>query len=250
MENGGADASLNDAHRLLVQLFLTKHVIPEAEFLQYYRKILDEYKERDVGVEEFVNKINDALRFAFFEIRKAAAEEDGKIYWGIANTRSDVTSQLATDLSLPDIELFKKIVEAIIAAPDEIIPVNGELGLIDCVNLAKGIEHLTLNKAEQTIQGLVKNRWLACRENPSAKTRHISLGVRTFLELKPWLEESFKGEGYLIDCILCAEPVFKGEHCANKKCEVRMHYHCAAKWFSRKDATKKCPTCTTTWQQS
>ena len=54
--------------------------------------------------------INNQLHFVNFDIRKTVSENDGSIYYGLVNTRSDKESQLGTSFGLPEVNLFKKIV--------------------------------------------------------------------------------------------------------------------------------------------
>jgi hypothetical protein len=118
---------------------------------------------------------------------------------------------------------------------------QAEVRLTEAVNFARDVNNITLAKAETTIHTLVKDHWLASTKH-NDDSISISLGVRAMLELKGWLEDVYN----LTECVMCSEPVVKGQSCRNDKCEVRMHNHCAQRWFQGKNI-KKCPTCTQDW---
>ena len=61
-------------------------------------------------LEQYLSVINSNLHSLFLEIRRGASEDDGTIYWGLVNAKSDQASQMATSYSLPEITLFKRIV--------------------------------------------------------------------------------------------------------------------------------------------
>jgi hypothetical protein len=115
----------------------------------------------------------------------------------------------------------------------------GELDSTDILNLANNIGSYSKTKAEKTLKNFEKDKWLQSSEN----REKYYLGVRAFLELKPYFEEAYGGR--ISECVMCAELVLKGERCSNDKCNVKMHKHCCTKWFSGKE--KKCPTCTNPW---
>jgi len=168
------------------------------------------------------------------EIRKIRFE-DGLIYYGIVNTRDDEHAKLATTFSPTEIDLFKKILEEVINSNHK------EAHRTDCVNLGRQLKPaITPQKAESAIETMASQFWL------SIDNGIVSLGVRTILELRSYLEATF--EGQLTECVLCHELVVKGTKCGQRACQTFMHNYCKDRWFSRKKAGEpRCPTCDHLW---
>ncbi len=81
---------------------------------------------------------------------------------------------------------------------------RGEIGVMDAMNLAKGITGLTAQRSEHTINRLVKDLWLGMITKPNQEKK-LTLGIRSMMELKSWMEEVFT----LTECVVCSEPVIK-----------------------------------------
>jgi len=232
---------LSKPHQVLLQSFFFRQIMPDDAVQTLYRKIATKFSVGNIAFEDFISTINDQLHFVFLEIRKVVSEEDGRSYWGFVNARSDTHAQLATSYTAPEISFFKKVLEAILTVTEAGLPV-GEIGTTDAVNLARGIDGLTLSNAQQTLKRLVQDHWLTLSGGENKK---VLVGVRSLLELRPFLED-LCGETNQ-ECVLCSELVIRGLPCPNKKCATKMHNHCAKKWFTGKEI-QKCPTCTTPWK--
>jgi len=247
MEIPHPNNAMTDTHRFFTQLLISRKIISEVELSPMFNQLLREKNEPIIPLDQFVTTINEKLRFLSFDIRKIVSEDDGKIYWGIANTRNDSHAQLATSHTQPEINFFKKIVDAILAPSQELVarlPHRGELPLDVALNLATGTG-ITLKSAEELIKTkFVPEFWLAMPEGENDR-RPVSLGIRSFLELKPFFEEEYQES--ITECVICSDLIIKGQSCTNGKCETRMHKHCSKNWFAGKKV-KNCPTCTSPWQ--
>jgi len=181
-----------------------------------------------------ISDINDKLRSLAMEIRKAVAEDDGVMYHALVNTRQDDTVNAATELNFAQLTFFKKVLEKIVVGDT-----MGYIRGLDANNLGKSCEPpMSFTKSEEIVENLIKSKWLAKVDEG------ITLGVRSMLELRPYIE-LFYGES-LPDCVLCSEAVLRGTSCSSDRCGTKMHVHCQEKWFhGNKD--KKCPTCTLPW---
>jgi len=242
--NSQRDQEITDAHRLFLQVFVSKRILLESEAEGTFQRILSNFKYPHPAekLESFITTINSGLNFLLLEIRKVVGEEDGKIYWGLANIKNDAHAQMATSYGIPEITLFRKIVLELVASETYD---SGEIRLMDAINLARDIPNITLSKAEQTLKKLVEEQWLCQME--SNNDRRLSLGVRSFLELKPWLEDVV-GEEKLPECVICQETIVRGLRCQNQRCATKIHFHCAQRWFSGRNAlSPKCPTCSHPW---
>jgi hypothetical protein len=246
--------AMTDAHRLLVQTFISKPVIPDADLNTSFQQIANLYNNR-AALEPFIATINDNLRYVSMEIRKTIWEEDGELYWGLVNVRGDDHVKTATSYNASELALFKKIMEQIIAG-------GGIVAGTEANNLARTLEPpIPLTRADGIIDRFVADQWLARTtdrdgERDSNATKFLTLGVRSMLELRPYLDSLYAEISAssssnapataLPDCIMCSEPVLRGEVCANSRCPARMHRHCAQKWFQGK-RDPRCPHCSTAW---
>jgi len=225
----------------MVQIFVSKKVLEEGELKTIFQKVLQDFKRPNEEWNPFVSVMNTNLAFVFLEVKRVVSEEDSKTYWGLVNTKGDNGDKIATSFNSSEIALFKKIVEAIVVPETEDDEPPGSISQIDAVNLAKG-NGISLQAAEKAIKRMVKEQWLSLSEDRNSK---LSLGIRTFLELKSWLENSFQNS--LRECVVCSEPVLKGDACPNTRCKTRMHKHCSRRWFQPGKETK-CPSCNTPWR--
>jgi hypothetical protein len=225
-----------EAQQLLLQLLWAKQVFKERDLQDLFKKVLQNYQlPPNTGLELFIRDINKNLEIMGLEIRRVVDEEIGTPYWGLANTRNDDLAKIATFYTPEQVILFKFIIEKLF-----VDNIDGELSKIDANNLRIKIEEkqMTVSKADETIQQLINDQWL--KENEGT----VSLGIRSFLELKAYIEEVYKD--YILECIMCQELVIKGQRCSNNVCSVRMHNHCAHRWFES-SPNNNCPTCTNAW---
>jgi hypothetical protein len=59
-------------------------------------------------------------------------------------------------------------------------------------------------KAEESILKMIEDGWLA---RPSGDKGKVTIGLRTFLELKQWLEETYSDA--IVECVFCSEIVIR-----------------------------------------
>jgi len=194
-------------------------------------------------LDDFVGVINDNIQALSLEIRKAIDETSARPYWGFVNMKADTHIQTATKLSTNDLALFKKLVDLIVS--DEAGCITAAVATTAGKDVAPPF---TATRAQALIDQLCRAQWLADLKKERNEERKITLGVRSMLELRAYLEELYKDE--LKDCTLCSEPVLlrneRGTQCSNPPCSARMHSYCRDKWFHGK-ANKRCPACTTLW---
>ena len=224
-----------DINKIALQFFIKKKIIKDSEVRKTVKKIAQDYKVAEPSPDDLVADINKRISFMMLEIRKASSEVSGEPYWCLINNHSDEASQMSGAYKLPEIELFKKIVEEIITQdPSKKDNTFGTLGSKDALNL---IEKYNKESAQDAIARFVKDRWL--EEDDKGI---LSLGVRSYIELQTYLKEMY-GD-YLADCVTCKDLVTKGEQCAN--CEAKMHTRCKIKLYGNKE-NKRCPDCGRYW---
>ncbi|KAI8058016.1 hypothetical protein BDF22DRAFT_663330 [Syncephalis plumigaleata] len=75
---------------------------------------------------------------------------------------------------------------------------------------------------------------------------YYALGIRTLLELQTSLKDEYL---LLKECTLCMDIISKGERCDDERCDARLHYHCAQRYF-RPESAHKCPVCQKPWSHT
>lgn len=102
--------------------------------------------------------------------------------------------------------------------------------------------NVSAREAEATIKLFVNDGWL------HEKDGKISVGIRTIVELKPYLLSHFELEGS--ECFVCHQIVTKGEKCVNTECKAKLHFSCSNRRFQVSNITPRCPLCSTNWKNA
>lgn len=223
-----------DAHRLLLQVFISKHLLSDKDAQMVYQKIGQRLQLDlpDTGFSNFINLINDKLSPFFMQIRAGRGEDDGIKYWALVNTTEDEASKFATNFTAQEIEYIKKVIEAIVLS-------DGSASSTELINLSTDVSKtLTVKAAEELLLRLKSSNWL------TDKKGMISLGPRAVIELGQYLEGKFKDN--IGDCQMCHTVVIMGDVCEH--CSVKIHKYCAATKFQGLDADRRvCPACKGNW---
>ncbi|XP_031740711.1 non-structural maintenance of chromosomes element 1 homolog [Cucumis sativus] len=269
-------------HHTLIQSLLSRGPLREDQFHLLFKQITGKTPDNDQQVfNSYLLTINKALSFAQFELRGCRNQYDGRVYYGLVNNVSDDQSKLGTKYSVPQIALFKAIVEAI--AQDS--SAQGGISNISALNLQ--LENQAFDLPNFTIVGKVEKR-TSKRSSPlllyqsggyripvpshmpaafknfskSHKEKTIAelaqdkwldctpdgfvnLGVRSFLDLRSWFRSND-----VPSCEVCNEAGVKAELCSTEVCTVRVHQYCLKKMLSNKKSKKACPGCGTRWQST
>jgi hypothetical protein len=70
------------------------------------------------------------------------------------------------------------------------------------------------------------------------------LGVRTLLELNPYIEATYEEASSA--CTICMEKVFLGDACPQPRCPVKLHRHCYDTYRQNRPVPL-CPACQQPW---
>ncbi|CAN1195852.1 Non-structural maintenance of chromosomes element 1 homolog [Linum perenne] len=187
------------------------------------------------------------------ELRCCRNQNDGKICYGLVNIIADEQSKLGTKYSVPQIALFKGIIEAI--AQDD--TAHGSISTITALNLRlenqvqygvdtqsqgslevpAAIRNFSMSQKERTIDELVENKWLS--QTPDGD---IGLGFRSYLDLRSW----FHNMG-IPSCEVCNEGGVKAKVCPSEGCNVRIHEYCLKKKRPQKGGKIVCSSCGIEW---
>ncbi|KAI4340500.1 hypothetical protein MLD38_025329 [Melastoma candidum] len=246
---------LTEKHKLLIQALISRGPLSEEEAISM---VLSGRSQgtRDQLFKEYLSRINEELSFVQCEVRACRDQYDGNVYYGFVNKVSDDHSQLGTTYSVPQIALYKAVMEAILqdgAAQGCISNIDALNICLDSQNLTgssqsegtsvlvpAALKNFTLLQKDKTLEDLTRDRWLCLTPDGN-----IGLGVRSFLDLRTW----FSNSG-VPSCELCSEAAIKAVLCPNENCSVRLHEYCLKKRSLQKRIEKVCPGCGTPWSST
>lgn len=149
--------------------------------------------------------------------------------WMLVNKTAGYIAHKATGYTADEIGYFRAILSAIFESSSD-YSWQKNLGYRD-LNVEKQLPRQDVDKL---VQRLVDDSWLAERNNK------IYIGPRTYVELKPYLNETF-GD-LLYTCRGCDELFTRGKQCSTDRCPVRLHLKCERAFYAR-NGGKACPDC-------
>ncbi|KAI9029046.1 Nse1 non-SMC component of SMC5-6 complex-domain-containing protein [Phycomyces nitens] len=226
----------NDCHRLFLQSMLTQKIVPEDQALILYDAASKLTGVPRIDFSEFVACINQGINEIDLALKRSHNERDGNPVIALVNTLDDEISQLATDYSPGTIMYFRQLVEKIMTADDEDYAINS----MEAIRLGqKMTPPLTQRDTQDLLDRLVADGWLYCTRQGA-----YIMETRTVLELNGYLKEQY-GDS-MKECQFCLDVVTMGEHCEAVQCPVRIHRHCAERYF-REQPNRTCPQCGTMW---
>mmetsp|Transcript_32760 Transcript_32760/g.71488 ORF Transcript_32760/g.71488 Transcript_32760/m.71488 type:complete len:198 (-) Transcript_32760:135-728(-) len=179
---------LTAEHHCFTQALLARGFMEEVEARTMFKKIADQNHDRNF--DSFWSAINSAIRIADLKLQRVRYPHDGDVYIGIVNTLADEPAKLATNFTPEQIAYFRAVLELI--ATDEVAAQNG-IDSRKALNAtpaagstqSEGTQQKKLNPGEKeaALRQLGTEGWLQYDTVAGV----IKLGVRTFLELGPYL---------------------------------------------------------------
>lgn len=164
-------------HRALLNVFMSQKTMSDEQARESLQKIGGEGEE---DFDEVIAAINSNLDQLGMEISHATCGS-GKI-WGIANKARDVYSEQATVYSQPELQMYLKVVEKVIATHGGVVDKH------ECI-LLRG--KLSIDQAEASMNNMCKDGWLsACTgdDDEAGADRCITLGDRSHIDLREYLK--------------------------------------------------------------
>lgn len=250
--------SLTVEHHALLQFILAKRVTSEEEVFEFQRNVANVCGrpapvDASATLDSMIAVLNGALESV--SLRIAAVVEDqapsradddvdqrqrqqrNRIvkYFAVINTAIDEAIKFGTEFKPKELLYFRALIDKLVR--------DMSCTLVDALNTADLIDSFTKADAESTLARLESERWLH-RSLGGA----YSLGVRTVLELVPYIENQHGADSLTI-CTICHAAVLRGAQCPTPNCSVRLHLHCALDWFSSKESSL-CITCNDPWTQA
>lgn len=222
---------MNDARRLILQSFMSRGILTEAELKEVHNHAHDHFGVEKTASERCLKDINTNITPMSMEIRTGKDEITGSTVYALVRTTESDLGRLSTDYPEKELEFFKKMLDLIVESD------AGVASSTDILNLTNEIERLSKENAEKVLQSLVKDKWLVETQGD------ISLSSRAILELEHYLKDVY-GEEDIKDCNICKKIVLRGSVCY--ECHIRIHFYCVRRFF--KDQTHiVCPQCKKPW---
>ncbi|OAY52055.1 non-structural maintenance of chromosomes element 1 homolog [Manihot esculenta] len=249
-------AVLNWKHHTLLQALMTRGPLKENEFHKIFSAVTGKNPrsyERDFN--DFLLKINKELSYVQMELRRCRNQNDGEVCYGLVNNVSDDQSKLGTKYSVPQIALYKGVIEAIM----QDATAQGCISTFTALNtrlenqvhsgtesqsqggssqVPPALRNFSMSQKEKTLDELVCDKWLC--HTPDGD---IGLGVKSYLDLRSWFHNSG-----IPSCEVCNEAAIKAKVCQNEGCMLRIHHYCLKKKFSQSRGKIICPSCSTQWE--
>ncbi|XP_049849149.1 non-structural maintenance of chromosomes element 1 homolog [Schistocerca gregaria] len=168
-------------------------------------------------------------------LKRSVAEQDGQIHYAVCNTLLDEISKLANQFQKHEIDHFESLF--VLAKIDRIV--KSKTGRIPRSTAVELEGDLQKPLGRHFYPRLYDQGWLQ-----ASVDGELSLGVRTLLELRPYLESEYEQD--LKKCSLCSNWVFNGRPCPNEQCNVKLHHYCLSRWTQIRQSYS-CPSCCATF---
>jgi hypothetical protein len=153
-------------------------------------------------------------------------------FFSVINLRADEAAKHGTELKPKELAYFRELVDILVK--------DLSLSLVGALNAADAVDSFSKAQAEATLARLADERWLH-----RSAAGDFFLGVRSALELVPYIEQRF-GEDALQKCTICHMALLSGIACPTPRCAVRLHNHCAMQWLAARDQSS-CIVCQAPW---
>jgi len=222
-------SSLNEPEQFLLQYFLNVSIVDQFNFKEVFRRFLEKFKisynkndseELKKLLTVYIKRINDAIKHYSLEIKNGVCELTGtKFYCIVRIYDSNSIGSLSQLYNTNELKIFKSLLNAFI---------ESEEGVVDAHSIAAQlVDQLEIKCSNKEVNSIIdrfiKDNWLAVNTK-----NEIGLHGRAILELEQYLLEVY-GSELISNCKLCKEIVVSGISCEN--CAVKMHRHCAKKYF-------------------
>lgn len=226
---------MQNAHRHFLQTFMSYGIMKGKEVKDSHKEAVEKYggAYSETDLVQFVKTVNDSIKPFHLEIKKAIEEFGGAHFYVLVNTSETAIMRLSSDFTVNELELFKKLVEAIVESED------GLVSTTDALNLTDRLERIKFTKTDavKLYDTLIRKKWIKEFEG----SYHLT--ARSIAELEQYILEQYETA---VKCYLCKKLCLHGQNCA--ECDVRLHVFCASRCF-RASPNAVCPNtrCRATW---
>lgn len=226
---------MQDAHRHFLQQFIYCGIMKGKEVRESHKKAVESvggvYSEGNLVL--FVKTVNDSIRTFHLEIKKAVDEVTRAQYYVLVNKAETAVTRCSSDFTANQLELFKKLIETIVASDD------GFLSSTDALNLTDQLDGIKMKKtdAAKTLESFLDKKWI------NEFDGNYYLSPRSTAELEVYILQQYDTA---VKCHLCQRLCLHGQNCP--ECDVRLHVYCASRCF-RAATDAVCPnaSCHVQW---
>eukprot|EP00040_Diaphanoeca_grandis_P013787 m.69627 g.69627 ORF g.69627 m.69627 type:complete len:309 (+) comp24119_c0_seq2:235-1161(+) len=231
---------MEDCGRLFLQMIMKKQFISADEIIKLARTATlacgqDALQASDFPA--FLSVINSHLTPLDMRIQSIESEVDGNKFYALTNDVGDTAAALATELTKPQIELFRILVEKIVCG-------EGPVSKFEAMNTVKDLEgNMSKQQCQENCKQFVEDGWLC---EPNAKS--YSLGARAMMELDSYIRKEFGEAVSLRECMITGRLCMHGDMCSN--CGGTAHFYALQKLFDSHRAKNRpitCPSCKADW---
>lgn len=229
---------MQNEHRLFLQTFMYHGIMKGKEVKDSHKRAVEHfegtYNESDLV--HFVKTVNDNIRPFHLEIKKAMDEVTGSHFYILVNKAETSITRQSSDFSVNQLELFKKLISAVVES------VDGLISSTDALNLSGQLEGVKMSKkdAAKLFESLKQKKWI------NEVDGSYYLGPRSVTELEAYILDEYEAA---TKCHLCQKLCLHGQNC--DQCDVRLHNFCAARCF-RGARNAVCPReeCRAMWRHA
>ncbi|KAH6565488.1 hypothetical protein BASA50_003662 [Batrachochytrium salamandrivorans] len=230
--------SYGNVHRMFLQGLMARQVMSLTDASVLYTRIAEQEQVDQISLDSFIIQINTELnRNVGLEIKRGINPESGDETLVLINVQADELSQLAAAYTPSEVLFFKSMIEMLMT---ERTDGCFELSSIKALRIASHLKPaLTKECAEMFISRLVDDSWLLDRRGK------LTLGVRSLLELRPYLMEEYPDNAR--ECSSCFQILtINTTLCTNDNCDAALHASCVEKVFGTQ-SIRTCFKCSTPW---
>lgn len=183
-----------------------------------------------------IGSINKNIEPYNIQIKKCICEVRGTNFYALVNLTEHPVNLLSPYFSPPQLELYKKVIEEVVRSE------NGTISSLTILNFdfPENVK-FSRKEREEAIGKMVDDKWLVEEEG------EVSLSARSIYEMEVYIKEVHKEDIRI--CPPCNSLIIRGQQCENEDCGVRIHNHCAKKFF-KPGVQRKCPKCKADWQDA
>lgn len=187
-------------------------------------------------MDAMISSINEGIRPFKMNIVKFTGDESDEPYLVLYNMVDNHITRMSKIHTESELEYFKRVISLIVFSNDGLISKNL------AVNARNELHEKNIVVSGTEAENLIA-RWVNEKYLNESADHEISLGVRSLVELAPYLKEYFPHNIY--DCSLCKNICIQGIYCPHLS--VKLHNRCAQKYFNTIQNCSECsdnsPSC-------
>jgi hypothetical protein len=176
-------ANLEEIEKSIIQILIANGCLEDSQLKIYISAISESININEKPLKLMFKRINSNLNKLSLEIKTIVLKENGSnlfsYYHGIVNTTEDqISSELGSQYDITEINFFSNILVYLVDVD--------RMSTTDMHNMKPNT--WTMLKSDKFLDSLMENKWLGRNE----RDNFIIIGLRSYLELRLFLEKSIK----------------------------------------------------------